>query len=80
LTDEPRFFVTDARHGESGRVLESWSSRWASAIFHEFGQPVTGLESAQVRQEEAVTRHFRLSGVAPSLVPRAPTGESTSER
>jgi hypothetical protein len=80
LTDEPRFFVTDARHWESGRVLETWSYRWSSEIFHEFGKPVTGLESAQVRQEEAVTRHFRLSCVAQSIVQRAPTGESTSER
>jgi hypothetical protein len=80
LTDEPRFCVTEARPWESGRVLETWSSRWSSASFHEFGQPVTGLESAQVRKAEAVTRPLRLRGVAPSLVPRAPTGESTSER
>jgi len=80
LTDAPRFFVTDAWHWESGRVIETWSSRWSSEIFHEFGQQVTGLEAAQVRQEEAVTRHFRLSGVAPSIVQRAPARESTSER
>jgi hypothetical protein len=41
---------------------------------------VCGLESAQVRKEEAVTRHFRLSGVAQSLVQRAPAAESKSER
>src|SRR5947208_11852308 len=41
---------------------------------------VCGLESAQVRKEEAVTRHFRLSCVAQSLVQRAPARESKSER
>jgi hypothetical protein len=80
LTDIPRFLVTDAWHWESGRVIETWSYRWASEIFHEFGKQVTGLEAAQVRKEEAVTRHFRLSCVAPSLVQRAPTCASTSER
>ena len=80
LTDVPRFLVTDALHWESGRVIETWSYRWASEIFHEFGKQVTGLESAQVRKEEAVKRHFRLSCVAQSLVQRAPARESTSER
>jgi hypothetical protein len=61
-------------------VLETWSYRWASEIFHEFGKQVYGLESAQVRKEEAVTRHFRLSCVAQSVVQCAPAGESTSER
>jgi hypothetical protein len=59
-TDLPRWLVTDAWHGEHGRVLETWSDRWASEIFHEFGTQVTGVEAAQVRQEEAVTRHVRL--------------------
>jgi hypothetical protein len=36
--DIPRFFVTDARLWESGRILETWSYRWASEVFHEFGQ------------------------------------------
>ena len=36
---------------------------------------VCGLESAQVRKEEAVTRHFRLSCVAQSLIQRAPVAE-----
>jgi hypothetical protein len=80
LTDVPRFLVTEARQWESGRVIETWSYRWASDIVHEFGKQVTGLEAAQVRQEEAVPRHLRLSGVAPSLIPSAPTRESTSER
>jgi hypothetical protein len=80
LADAPRFLVTDALHWESGRVIETWSYRGASEIFHEFGKQVTGLEAAQVRKEEAVTRHFRLSGVAQSIVQRAPAGASTSER
>jgi hypothetical protein len=80
LADAPRFLVTDALHWESGRVIETWSDRWASEIFHEFGKQVTGLEAAQVRKEEAVTRHFRLSCVAQSMVQRAPVKESTSER
>jgi len=80
LSDAPRFLVTDALHWDSGRVIQTWSYRWASEIFHEFGKQVCGLESAQVRKEEAVTRHFRLSCVAQSLVQRAPAAESTSER
>jgi hypothetical protein len=80
LADAPRFLVTDALHWESGRVVQTWSYRWASEIFHEFGKQVCGLESAQVRKEEAVTRHFRLSCVAQSLVQRAPTEASKSER
>jgi hypothetical protein len=80
LTDIPRLLVTDAWHGEHGRVLETWSDRWASEIFPEFGKQVTGLEAAQVRKEEAVTRHVRLSGVAQSMVQRAPACASTSER
>ena len=80
LGDTPRFLLTDALHWESARVLETWSYRWASEIFHEFGKQVTGLEAAQVRQEEAVTRHFRLSCGAQSLLQRAPAIGSTSER
>src|SRR5882672_2317720 len=66
LTDEPRFLVTDTLYWESGRVIETWSYRWASEIFHEFSKQVTGLEAAQLRKEEAVKRHFRLSCVAQS--------------
>jgi hypothetical protein len=78
--ETPRFFLTDAQHWESGRVIEPWSARWASEIFHECGKQGTGLEAAQVRQEEAVTRPFRLSGVAPSLLQRASTSPAASER
>src|SRR5262245_6900438 len=80
LTDTPRFFLTDAQHWESGRVIETWSYRWASKIFREFGKQVTELESAQVRKEEAVTRHFRLRCVAQSLLQRISTSPSASER
>jgi hypothetical protein len=80
LSDTPRFFLTDAHHWESGRVIETWSYRWASEIFHEFAKQVTGLEAAQVRKEEAVKRHFRLSCVAQSLLQQAPASGTTSER
>jgi hypothetical protein len=71
LDDAPRFLVT---------VLETWSYRWAIEIFHEFGKQETGLEAAQVRKEEAVTRHFHLSCVAQSLLQRVDPAVSTSER
>ena len=80
LGDAPRFLLTDALHWDSGRVMETWSYRWAAEIFHEFGKQVTGLEAAQVRKEEAVKRHFRLSCVAQSLVQRAACSGGKSER
>ena len=80
LGDTPRFLLTDALHWESGRVIETWSYRWAAEIFHEFGKQVTGLEAAQVRKEEAVKRHFRLSCVAQSLLQQAPASGSETER
>jgi hypothetical protein len=80
LTDKPRFLVTDALHWESGRIIETWSFRWAAEVFHEFSKQGTGLEAAQVRNEEAVKRHFRLSCLAQSILQRAPTIASTSER
>ena len=80
LGDAPRFLLTDAHHWESGRVIETWSYRWTSEIFHEFGKQVCGLEAAQVRKEEAVKRHFRLSCVAQSLLQQAPASGSKTER
>ena len=80
LGDAPQFLLTDALHWESGRILETWSYRWASEIFHEFSKQVTGLEAAQVRKEGAVQRHFRLSCVAQSLVQRAPASGAETER
>ncbi len=66
LRDAPRLLLTDALHWESGRVLETWSDRWTSEIFHEFAKQVTGLEAAQVRKEEAVKRRFRLEILMPA--------------
>jgi hypothetical protein len=80
LGDEPRFLLTDALHWESGRVLETWRYRWAAEIFPEFSKQVTGLEASQVRKEEAVIRHFRLSCVAQSLVQRVHASGMESER
>ena len=80
LRDAPRLLLTDALHWESGSVIETWSYRWTSEIFHEFGKQVCGLETAQVRKEEAVKRHFRLSCVAQSLLQQAPASGSATER
>ncbi len=80
LTDAPRFLLTSANHWDSGRIIQTWSYRWASEIFHEFTKQVTGLESSQVRREEAVKRHFRLSCVSQSLIQRASAPVSESER
>jgi hypothetical protein len=80
LTDNPRFLVTDALHWESSRIIETWSFRWAAEVFHEFSKQGTGLEAAQVRNEEAVKRHLRLSCLAQSLLQRTPTIASTSEQ
>jgi hypothetical protein len=80
LTDPPRFLVTDALHWESGRIIETWSFRWAAEVFHEFSKQGTGLEAAQVRNEEAVNRHLRLSCLAQSLLQRTPAVASTSEQ
>jgi hypothetical protein len=52
----------------------------ASEILHECGKQVPGLEAAQGRKEEAVTRHCQLSGVAQALLQRASTSPSASER
>jgi DDE superfamily endonuclease len=80
LTDAPRFLLTDAVHWESGRIIETWSFRWAAEVFHEFSKQGTGLEAAQVRNEEAVKRHLRLSCLAQSILQRTPTIASTSEQ
>jgi hypothetical protein len=80
LTDKPRFLVADALHWESGRIIETWSFRWAAEVCHEFSKQGTGLEAAQVRNEEAVKRHLRLSCLAQSLLQRTPTIASTSEQ
>lgn len=80
LHDTPRFLLTDALHWESGRVIRVWSYRWPIEVFHEFCKQAAGLEASQVRKEEAVKRHFRLSCVAQSLLQRTPAGGKKSER
>jgi hypothetical protein len=80
LTDAPRFLVADAVHWESGRMIETWSFRWAAEVFPEFSKQGTGLEAAQVRNEEAVNRHLRLSCLAQSILQRTLTVASTSEQ
>src|SRR5512143_276952 len=80
LTDSPRFLLTDALHWEGARIIRVWSYRWPVESFHQFCKQVVGLEAAQVRQEEAVKRHFRLSCVAQSLLQRIPGGGRKSER
>ncbi len=80
LSDAPRFLLTDALHWEASRVIQTWSYRWPVEIFHEFGKQLVGLEAAQVRNEEAVKRHFCLSCVAQSLLQRSPCQGGKSER
>lgn len=80
LSDEPRFLLADALHWESGRIIETWTYRWPTEIFHEFTKQLTGLESAQVRNEEASYSHFRLSCVAQSLLQRVACSGGKSER
>lgn len=71
LSDAPRFLLTDALHWESARVIQTWSYRWTCEIFHEFCKQMAGFESAQVRNQEAVKRHFRLSCITQSLLGQA---------
>lgn len=53
---------------------------WATAVFHEFSKQGTGWEAAQVRNEEAVTRHLRLNCLAQSILQRTPAIVSKSEQ
>jgi len=80
LSDTPQFLLTNALHWEATRAMRAWSFRWTSEIFHEFGKQCTGFEAAQVRNEEAVIRHFRLCCVAQSILQRVSTAGSTSEK
>jgi hypothetical protein len=80
LTDAPRFLLPDALPWESGRIIETWSLRWTAELFHALGKQGTGWEAAQGRTEEAVKRHRRFSGVAPSLLQRAPAVASSVEQ
>lgn len=80
LSDHPRFLLTDALHWDSARSFATWSYRWPIETFHEFAKQVVGFESAQLRKEEAVKRHFCLSCVAQSLLQATPGSGQSSER
>jgi hypothetical protein len=72
--------VTDALHWERGRIIATWSCRGAAEVLHESSKQGTGVEAAQVRNEEAVNRHLRLSCLAQSMLQRTPTLASTAEQ
>ena len=80
LSDTPRFLLTDALHWDITRIIRTWNYRWSVEVFHEFAKQITGLESSQVRKEEAVKRHFRLSCIAQSLLQRVLCQGQKSER
>jgi hypothetical protein len=80
LSAPPRFLLADALHWDITRIIQTWNYRWSVEVFHEFAKQITGLESSQVRKEEAVKRHFRLSCVAQSLLQRVTCLGQKSER
>lgn len=80
LSDAPRFLLTDALHWDASRVFATWTYRWSVEIFHEFSKQLVGFESAQLRNEEAVKRHFCLSCVAQSVLQTASCNGRKSER
>ena len=80
LSDPPRFLLTDALHWDSARVFATWSYRWPIETFHEFSKQLVGFESAQLRNQEAVKRHFCLSCVAQSVLQHTPCNGGKSER
>jgi hypothetical protein len=80
LSDSPRFLLSDSLHWDITRIIQTWNYRWSVEVFHEFAKQITGLESSQVRKEEAVKRHFRLSCVAQSLLQRVACLGQKSER
>jgi len=80
LSDHPRFLLTDALHWDASRIFTCWSYRWPVETFHEFSKQLVGFESAQLRNEEAVRRHFCLSCVAQSALQSASCSGVKSER
>ena len=80
LSDAPRFLLTDAKHWDASRVFATWTYRWSVEIFHEFSKQLVGFESSQLRNEEAVKRHFCLSCVAQSILQQASCSGRKSER
>lgn len=80
LSDPPRFLLTDALHWDGSRVFATWSYRWPVETFHEFSKQIVGFESAQLRNQEAVERHFCLSCVAQSVLQQTDWSGGKSER
>lgn len=80
LSDAPRFLLTNALHWDGSRVFSTWSYRWPIETFHEFAKQWVGFESAQLRNEDAVKRHFCLSCVAQSALQQACCSGQKSER
>jgi hypothetical protein len=80
LSDPPRFLLTDALHWDSARIFSTWSFRWPVETFHQFAKQLTGFEDAQLRNEEAVKRHFCLSCVAQSVLQTTRCCGQNSER
>jgi len=80
LSDAPRFLLTDALHWDASRIFATWTYRWSVEIFHEFSKQIVGFESAQLRNEEAVKRHFCLSCVAQSVLQQASCSGRQSEK
>ncbi len=80
LSDPPRFLLTDALHWDSARVFATWSYRWPIETFHEFSKQLVGFEAAQLRNQEAVKRHFCLSCVAQSVLKGTTCSGGKSER
>jgi hypothetical protein len=80
LSDTPRFLVTDALHWDVSRIAITWSYRWPCEIFHEFAKTICGLESAQLRNEDAVKRHVCLSCIAQSFLQNSPVAGARSEK
>ena len=80
LSDAPRFLLTDASHWDASRVFATWSFRWPVETFHQFAKQLAGFEEAQLRNEEAVKRHFCLSCVAQSILQEVSSCGQNSER
>ena len=80
LSDTPRFLLTDALHWDASRTFSTWTFRWPIETFHEFAKQLTGFEDAQLRNEEALKRHFCLSCVAQSALQQASCCGQKSER
>jgi hypothetical protein len=80
FSDTPRFLLTNALHWDASRVFATWTYRWSVEIFYEFSKQFVGFELAQLRNEEAVKRHFCLSCVAQSVLQTASCSGRKSER